>query len=818
MAKEIMVNTATLLALYTPVIGTVKLVVGKIYQIYENVECNKELCLVFVTRIKLVECVADLNFAIDVSKTIDREEETQRVDKSLEEVREVSDKIKIDPIKIDQTELSEPMAQTNRGRVFKRIYKSFIEVACKPIDDHNKIEFAIHGKLSQSSQILRFYDHSIINNSIVIVFDWAKRGNLRELYNKYGISWTRKIQIAKDILLGLLFLDTVNIFHHDLRCENVFVLRDLSIKLGNFGCASEIDGNSRNLSQLLVEIIRWIAPELIKKYSNFQGNYEDINVYTFNCEIFGMLLWELCYEALPYAEWNIKQVADHILSGKRERILNGNLNNPADKEIQLEFNEIIQEASEFPIPYDTPTLFNKRTTGFDRKFSDFDDVAEDGSTKRVNLSELIDPRPYPPVKKIYKGYEVAIKYSKRIYAKLSILKKLDTSPYILYFYGYTQLIDNRDVMIFERAEHRSLKEFYDSCDITWITQDMTPKFGNFGHAKILFVGWPQNRWISIKIRKRLLLEKFNNPDDESIQKKLTEIIDKTWQHILHKRITIMELNKTLKELTSTYPILLDDQIYNLSETIEYSNLLNDQIIKENFEYEVEKISKVILWEELEDMEKIGQENFCVVNKAYWKEMDQYAAYEDQRYFLVMEFANNGDLYTFLQLNHDSLNCNQRLNLAFQIARGLSVLHSKEIIYRDLHDTNILIDNGEAKITDFGHARNDNMETNFYNSLSGAISFLAPELLERSSNPRKLPYCKKTDIYSLGFLHWELASSRRLFINTSSFGSMDITSLCISIINGVREEIISGAPEGYINLYSKCWKTNKDERSEIETVY
>ncbi|CAG8820612.1 22373_t:CDS:2, partial [Gigaspora margarita] len=246
----------------------------------------------------------------------------------------------------------------------------------------------------------------------------------------------------------------------------------------------------------------------------------------------------------------------------------------------------------------------------------------------------------------------------------------------------------------------------------------------------------------------------------------------------------------------------------------------------------------------------------VVNKAYWKEMDQYVAcktltnmedindkhytvfmnklkmYIDlnlceniidfweslKRYFLVMEFANNSDLYTFLQLNYDSLNWNQRLNLAFQIARGLSVLHSKGIIHRDLHDTNILIDNREAKITDFGHARNDNMETNVHNSLFGAISFLAPELLERSSNPRKLLYCKKMDIYSLGFLLWELASSHRPFVNTSSFGSMDITSFCISIINSVREEIVSRAPEGYINLYSKCWKTNKDERPEIETVY
>ncbi|RIB15467.1 kinase-like domain-containing protein [Gigaspora rosea] len=194
-----------------------------------------------------------------------------------------------DAKKIDPSELSEPIKSIIRGgKVFKKLYKS-TEVACKPNDGPNKNVMAILGKLGLSPQILKFYGHSTVNNLQVMILEWAELGNLRELYEKHDIPWTRKIDIAKNILLGLLFLRTVNIFHQDVRCENVFVLSDLSVKVGNFGCAREVDGNSRNFSGLTTNIVRWMAPELINKFINL-NHYENKKLYTFNCEIFSYSL------------------------------------------------------------------------------------------------------------------------------------------------------------------------------------------------------------------------------------------------------------------------------------------------------------------------------------------------------------------------------------------------------------------------------------------------------------------------------------------------------------------------------------------------
>ncbi|KAF0531737.1 kinase-like protein [Gigaspora margarita] len=55
-----------------------------------------------------------------------------------------------------------------------------------------------------------------------------------------------------------------------------------------------------------------------------------------------MLIWELCYEKIPYENWDVKVIADHVLSGKREKLLRGKFKKE-DKEIQEEFIKIIEK-------------------------------------------------------------------------------------------------------------------------------------------------------------------------------------------------------------------------------------------------------------------------------------------------------------------------------------------------------------------------------------------------------------------------------------------------------------------------------------------
>ncbi|CAG8852546.1 21943_t:CDS:2, partial [Gigaspora margarita] len=244
---------------------------------------------------------------------------------------------------IDPNKLIDPRQKDFRSTVIKKFYGS-VEVECKPIAGgfSHEAEFAILGKLSQSPNIIRFYGISEVDNNDVMVFEWAEHGNLKEYYTRHDIPWTRKIQIIRDICRGILFLRSVNIFHHDIRCENIFIMHNMDPKLGNFKYSRTVDALSTNLSYVAVNIVRWMAPELIKKYTDRRL---DEKKYTIKSEIysFGMLIWELCYEKIPYENLNMNEIADHVLSGKREQLSLWEFKNPIDKKIQEELTKIIDK-------------------------------------------------------------------------------------------------------------------------------------------------------------------------------------------------------------------------------------------------------------------------------------------------------------------------------------------------------------------------------------------------------------------------------------------------------------------------------------------
>ncbi|CAG8591736.1 24834_t:CDS:2 [Gigaspora margarita] len=287
--------------------------------------------------------------------------------------------------------------------------------------------------------------------------------------------------------------------------------------------------------------------------------------------------------------------------------------------------------------------------------------------------------------------------------------------------------------------------------------------------------------------------------------------------------------------------------------------INKRIGKDDFEDEMAtKSIRVIPWVELNNVSKLDEGNFGIIRKAHWtkikayvicKELtnvddikcDQYTAFIHEltintridcceniirflgvskdhinnRYYLIMQYANDGDLRKFLLTRKHHLSWNQIFMLAYQITNGLWYLHNKNIIHRDLNDRNIVVHNGNAKITDFGNAKSVNTRTNIHSDLFGMIAFVAPELLKRpvDNNYDNIPYSMKTDIYSLGMLLWELTSGRPPFESHPCHGL-----LYNDIIRGIREKIIPETPKEYSDLYEKCWNTNPNERPCITSVH
>lgn len=96
--------------------------------------------------------------------------------------------------------------------------------------------------------------------------------------------------------------------------------------------------------------------------------------------------------------------------------------------------------------------------------------------------------------------------------------------------------------------------------------------------------------------------------------------------------------------------------------------------------------------------------------------------------LIMRFAPQGDLRTYLLRNFDNLSLPNKLGIAQIICAELEKIHAKGWIHGDLHGGNILLLNEEnAFISDFGMCRpSDQVESK--DKLCGVILYIAPEII------------------------------------------------------------------------------------------
>ncbi|PKY20594.1 kinase-like protein [Rhizophagus irregularis] len=236
-----------------------------------------------------------------------------------------------------------PGINTQRGNVRKRYWlKEKVPVACKRFDTPQTQKFQdlliVMNKLSNCPYLLKFHGLSALEweplESTIMVFEWVGRDNLKTIYEKYSISWSTKLDIAVGICRGLIFLHGSDILHYDLRCENIFLTENLEPKIANFRlCRPNHD--EKNYIRHDDPIEHWASPEHLK-------NDLRLSYYTAKCDIFifGMLLWELFFERIPYRGWNAKKISSHVQDGKRENIDFG----PNPTRVQLDFSKIIRAA------------------------------------------------------------------------------------------------------------------------------------------------------------------------------------------------------------------------------------------------------------------------------------------------------------------------------------------------------------------------------------------------------------------------------------------------------------------------------------------
>ncbi|PKY24321.1 kinase-like protein, partial [Rhizophagus irregularis] len=183
--------------------------------------------------------------------------------------------------------------------------------------------------------------------------------------------------------------------------------------------------------------------------------------------------------------------------------------------------------------------------------------------------------------------------------------------------------------------------------------------------------------------------------------------------------------------------------------------------------------------------------------------------DSKNYILVLEYANEGNLRKYLKKNFTSLKWTVKIQMALDITSGLKFLHSKGIIHRDLHSKNILVNDRKLLIADLGLSKKlAEITTHSKGNKYGMDGYIDPQCFK----DRKYKKNKKSDIYSLGVLLWEISSGRPPFSDCSR------NLITHYIIKGEREDPIEGTPLKYQQLYQECWDDNPESRPDIEKVH
>lgn len=211
-------------------------------------------------------------------------------------------------------------------------------------------------------------------------------------------------------------------------------------------------------------------------------------------------------------------------------------------------------------------------------------------------------------------------------------------------------------------------------------------------------------------------------------------------------------------------------------------LTRDPEAKERFVHEAQAASA------------LQHNNICAVH-----DIDQT---DDGQMFIVMDFYEGETLKK--KIGRGPLKIEDALDIAIQIAQGLTKAHEHGIVHRDIKPANVMItSDGVAKIVDFGLAKlsGRTMLTKTGSTL-GTAAYMSPE------QARGEPADHRSDIWSVGVTLFEMLTGKR------PFDAEYENALLYSILNTQAEPITglrTGIPLNLEEIVRKCMSKDRGDR-------
>jgi len=177
--------------------------------------------------------------------------------------------------------------------------------------------------------------------------------------------------------------------------------------------------------------------------------------------------------------------------------------------------------------------------------------------------------------------------------------------------------------------------------------------------------------------------------------------------------------------------------------------------------------------------------------------------EENFHYIVMELIEGKTLKEIIK-EKGKLPWRDAVNIASQIAAGLSKAHANHIVHRDIKPHNIIITkDGIAKVTDFGIAKAvSNSTINVMGNTVGSVHYFSPEHARGGYTDAR------SDIYSLGVVLYEMVTGSLPF-DADTPVSVALKHIQENPVEPI--ELNEELPIGVNNIIMKAMAKNISER-------
>ncbi|XP_042753373.1 uncharacterized protein LOC111892795 [Lactuca sativa] len=179
---------------------------------------------------------------------------------------------------------------------------------------------------------------------------------------------------------------------------------------------------------------------------------------------------------------------------------------------------------------------------------------------------------------------------------------------------------------------------------------------------------------------------------------------------------------------------------------------------------------------------------------------------------ITEYMVDGSLKQFLKKKDRTIDQRERLIIAMDTASGMDYLHGKNVVHFDLRCENLLVNmrDPHRPICKIGDLRLSKIKRhNLVNGDNrGTVQWMAPELLNNESHL----VTEKVDVYSFGFVMWELLTG------DEPYNNMHHKSIIEGIIkNTLRPAIPTWCDAEWKSLMESCWSSDPQERLPFSEI-